>query len=240
MLSIIIPTLNEEDYLPKLLKSIKSQTFNAYEIIVADAGSKDKTIEIAKKFGCKITAGGLPAKGRNEGAKLARGEVYLFLDADLKLPNNFLKNSIEEFKKRNLEVASYCLVPQTNKKILKNGFEFFYNRPITFSQNLISHGAMGILVKKKIFQRVGGFDERIKLAEDLYFVRQAAKIGRFGIIESTKIYITLRRFETDGYLSTLFKYLLCYLFMFSGKGVKSDIFKYRFNHYSKNKKYNII
>ena len=62
MLSIIIPTLNEESYLPKLLNSIKKQDFQDYEMIVADAGSKDKTIEIALASGCKISSGGLPAK----------------------------------------------------------------------------------------------------------------------------------------------------------------------------------
>ena len=56
MLSIIIPTLNEEDYLPKLLDSITNQTFKDYEIIIADAGSKDETINIAQSYRCKMKA----------------------------------------------------------------------------------------------------------------------------------------------------------------------------------------
>ena len=63
MLSIVIPALNEEKYLPLLLESIKRQSFFDYEIILADAGSKDKTIEIAKKYNCVIVGGGLPANG---------------------------------------------------------------------------------------------------------------------------------------------------------------------------------
>ena len=51
MLSIIIPAYNEERYLPKLLNCIKKQTYRDYEVIVADANSKDKTRQIAKKFG---------------------------------------------------------------------------------------------------------------------------------------------------------------------------------------------
>ena len=54
MISIIIPAYNEGKYLPKLLKCIKDQTYKNYEVIVADADSKDKTKEIAKKFGCRI------------------------------------------------------------------------------------------------------------------------------------------------------------------------------------------
>ena len=102
MLSIIIPTLNEEKYLPLLLKEIKKQNSADYEIIVADAGSEDKTIEIAKNYGCKIIPGGLPARGRNEGAKIAQGDIFLFMDADnIFLPPEFLKNLLEEFKKEN-------------------------------------------------------------------------------------------------------------------------------------------
>ena len=78
MLSIIIPTLNEEKLLSLLLKEIKKQNFLDYEIIVADANSGDKTVEIAKSFGCKIVKGGLPPKGRNEGAK-SLGEMYFYL-----------------------------------------------------------------------------------------------------------------------------------------------------------------
>ena len=111
-LSIIIPTLEEEKYLPLLLDSIKKQNLKRdYEIIISDAGSKDRTIEIAESQGCKIVKGGLPAKGRNEGAKIAQGELFLFLDADTMLPENSLEKFIFEFKKRNLDIAGFLLQP---------------------------------------------------------------------------------------------------------------------------------
>ena len=72
-LSIIIPTFNEEYYLPPLLESIRCQDFSDYEVVVADAGSEDDTIEIAKNWGCKVVKGGLPAVGRNRGAEVAQG-----------------------------------------------------------------------------------------------------------------------------------------------------------------------
>ena len=236
MLSIIIPTLNEEKHLPLLLKSIKCQNFKDLEIIVADAGSVDKTVKIADNFGCKIIKGGLPARGRNRGAKAARGDLLLFLDADLKLPKYFLKKSLKEFEKRKLDIASFCLHPRTRKKIIKLGFNLFYNRPIVFTQKFLAHGSAAILVKKNIFEKAGGFNEKINLGEDHYFARQAAKIGKYGIIKSPGVFIHLRRFETDGYLPTLLKYLLCQIYMFSGKSMKKDIIKYKFNHYQKIKK----
>ncbi len=60
MLSIIIPTLNEEKYLLGLLNSLKKQTYMDFEVIIADNNSKDRTKQIAKKHGCKIVKGDLP------------------------------------------------------------------------------------------------------------------------------------------------------------------------------------
>lgn len=233
MLSIIIPTLNEENYLPFLLTAIRGQGFKDYEIIVADNNSKDKTREIAERFGCRVVAGGLPARARNQGAKNAKGDLLLFLDADIMIAENFLTESLDEFNKRHLDVASYTLVPRTENIFWRNCFNVFYNWPIVMSQRFLAYGAMAILVKKEIFEKVGGFDENIKLAEDHYFVRMGDKIGKFGILSSVKVYISLRRFEKDGYLRTGIKYLLCGAHMVLKGPVRSDIIKYEFDHYSK-------
>jgi glycosyltransferase involved in cell wall biosynthesis len=140
MLSIITPTYNEEKYLPLLLESLKQQDFKDYEIIIADNNSKDRTGEIAKRYGCRIVPGGLPARGRNSGAKAAKGEMLLFLDADIVLPKGFLKKSLSEFWRRNLNIASYSIVPKTTKQIIKRGFDVFYNWPASLSQNFLPHG----------------------------------------------------------------------------------------------------
>lgn len=231
MLSIIIPTLNEEKYLPFLLESIKKQNFNDYEIVVADAGSRDKTVEIAKNYGCKIARGGLPAKGRNEGAKIARGDLLLFLDADVILPENFFENTLKEFKKRNLDIASFSLEPRSKGNFPKFLFNIFYNQPIKILEKSLPHASQAILVKKIVHQKTGGgFDEEIKIAEDHEYARRARRFGKFGILKSTKIFVSTRRFSRDGWICTYLKYILCELYLiFFGK-IKSDIFKYRFNH----------
>src|SRR6266702_7918120 len=95
--SIVIPTLNEEKYLPRLLMSIREQTVPPAEVIVADADSIDKTKQIAKSFGCIVTKGGYLPTGRNNGAKLATSELILFLDADVMLPADFLQKTVKEF-----------------------------------------------------------------------------------------------------------------------------------------------
>ena len=98
-LSIIIPTLNEEKYLPKLLESIKKQNIKSYEIIVADSNSNDKTREIARKFGCKVVKGRKnPGSGRNNGAKVAKGSILFFIDADCYIEDNFLQKALNKTK----------------------------------------------------------------------------------------------------------------------------------------------
>jgi glycosyltransferase involved in cell wall biosynthesis len=233
MLSIVIPALNEERHLQKLLKSIEEQDFNNYEIIVADAGSKDKTKKIAKDFGCKIVKGGSPAKGRNEGAKEAKGSLLLFLDADVTLRKNTLSKILKEFKKKKLKIATFFLVPDTKKKAPKFLFTFFYNIPIFLLEKILPHAAMGILVNKKLFQKLGGFDEKITLAEDHDLARRGNRLGKYGIIKSAQIDVSDRRFKKEGWLKTYSKYLLCEGHMILLGPVEKDIFKYAFDHLKK-------
>jgi len=235
MLSIIIPTLNEEKYLPILLSQIKKQNFSDYEIIVADAGSKDRTVEIAKNFGCKVINGGLPAKGRNEGAKIAKGDIFLFMDADnIFFPEIFFEKLLEEFEKRNLGVASFPIYPDGN--FFDKICYFFYNFWTKISQNFLPHATNSVLVKKEIFEKIGGFDEEIKLGEDHDFARKGAKISKFGFIETEPILTSTRRFEKDGRIRTYLKYIFAGLYMFLFGPIKEDIFKYRFNDLGKNDK----
>jgi len=234
MISIIIPTLNEEKYLPKLLQSIKEQDFNGeLEIIVADAGSKDKTREIAKSFGCKIVEGGLPAKGRNEGAKKAKSDLLFFVDADILLPKDFLRKALKEFLQKNLAVASFSIHP-INKGFWCNlFFNFFYNYPVKVLVRVLPFAAMAILVKKDIHQKNNGFDEKVIFLEDTVYIRKLAKIGKYRLVKSVSIYSSTRRFEKDGWVKTYFKIIVGDIYTIFFKSIKTNIFNYKFNHYDK-------
>ena len=236
MLSIIIPTLNEEKHLPILLLEVKKQNFKGdLEIIIADAGSVDQTIEIAKKFGCKITKGGLPAKGRNEGAKKAQGEILLFMDADnFFLPPNFFQQLLEKFKKRNLGVASFPIYAQGNK--FDKLAHWAYNSLAFIFQNFLPHATNSVLIKKKIHQKIGGFDEEIRLAEEHSYARKAAQWGKFGFIKTKPVLTSARRYEKDGRLKTYLKYFFAGIYLFFLGDIKSDIFQYRFGHFLEKKK----
>ena len=94
-LSIIIPCKNEERYLGKLFTSLQKQRLpRNVEIIVADAGSTDKTLLIINAYShvlpIRTVAGGLPSVGRNKGAEAATGDVFLFLDADANFDDPYL------------------------------------------------------------------------------------------------------------------------------------------------------
>jgi glycosyltransferase involved in cell wall biosynthesis len=232
-ISIVIPTLNEEKYLPKLLQSIKNQKFKEYEIIVADANSKDKTVEIAKKYGAKVVKGGMPAVGRNNGAKIAKGEFLYFFDADVRLSKSFLKKSYNEIQKRHLELASCEFIPLSNLMIDKVGHKL---TNIYFKINQYSNPhAPGfcILVKTSLFKRVNGFDENLKMAEDHDFVKRASKFTRFRILKSIKIRVSIRRLKKEGRFVLIGKYLKVESQRMLKGELKKDIIAYEFGDFDK-------
>ena len=204
-LSIIIPTKNEEEYLPKLFESIKKQTFKDYEIIVADNKSTDRTRKIAKKYKCKIVKGGLPSKARNEGAKSATGKVLLFLDADTELKNkDFLDRAVKEFEKRKLDLAA-PLMYLKGKKLDKLYFDFWNRLTELFQYSLTPFaGGWCIFIKKDLHDRRKGFDEKIILGEDSDYVQRAIKSKlfkvKFKVLKSVKIQVSPRRLQKEGHL----------------------------------------
>jgi len=238
MLSIIIPTLNEETCLPILLNSIKKQDLNEeVEIIVSDAGSEDKTVDIAKSFDCKVVAGGFPATGKNRGAEAAKGELILFLDADVFLAENSLEKLLGEFRKRKLDVASFLLA--SFHRFHNLSYKTIFNFTSLFTEKFLPQAMNVILIKRNLHQKIRGFDEEIKIGEELDYVRRAAKIGKFGVLKTVKIFASPRRFEKDGWFITWFKYFACQVHMLFWGPVKSDILRYRFNHYLQEKNKNI-
>lgn len=235
MLSIIIPTKNEQELLPRLLESIKEQKYKDYEIIVADAGSEDRTQEVAKQYGCKIIQGGLPSKGRNEGAKVAKGELLLFLDADVALKGD-LAAALEEFEQRNLDVASCFLQTFNETKIAKLLYEIAYNAPIRLLENILPHGGDFMIARKELHEKIGGFDKEVKMSEDHEYMRRGAEVGRFGLLRSIKTITSPRRYEQDGWIKICAKFVACELYMVFVGPVKSDIFVFRFDPYSEEKR----
>ena len=231
ILSIIIPTYNEEEYLPVLLESIKKQSFADYEVIVADANSTDKTREIAESYGCIVVDGGLPAKGRNNGAKIAKGEYLLFLDSDLELTDDYLRDVIYEFRMERLGIAITQMLPLSNK-VDDKLFHDFANYFMIGVEKIKPHGAgcYGIIVKKELHDKCHGFNEDLTFGEDTDYIERLAKKERFKVLRHAKIGVSTRRLEEEGIETLIRQYGKSTVNDFLGKRTDAKELNYNFDH----------
>ena len=231
IISIIIPTYNEEDYLPNLLDSIKRQNFDGYEVIVADANSTDRTREIAESYGCIVVDGGLPAVGRNNGARVAKGEYLLFLDSDLELTDDYLRDVLYEFRMEHLGIAITKMKPMSDK-IEDKIFHDFANYFMIGVENIKPHGAgcYGIITKKSLHDECGGFDESLTFGEDTDYIERLAEKERFKVLRNAKIGVSTRRLEEEGIVTLIRQYGKSTVNDFLGKRTDAEDINYNFGH----------
>ncbi|MDI3496151.1 MAG: hypothetical protein PWQ35_172 [Patescibacteria group bacterium] len=235
MLSIIIPTLNEEKYLPRLLESIRRQSFSDYEIIVSDAGSTDKTEFVAKEAGVIFILSNKikhPSYQRNAGARVAKGDILLFLDADSQLPENFLIKAMGEFKKRNLTGAGFYIKFNPNR--------FYYNFYSGISNFIcfckqwgnypVAVGA-GLMSFKNSHDIISGFDPEVRLAEDYDYCYRLSKVGKFRMIKGVRLLYSARRIEKEGFIVSGLKWLHMGFYTLTHQTIKKDIIKYDFGKF---------
>ena len=233
MLSIVIPTLNEEKYLPSLLTCLKNQSYKQFEVVVVDAGSDDKTREAASKFKKFLKINVINSKKRdisfqrNLGLKKAGYEQVLFLDADTKFDNNFLENSLTEINKKNLKIAGSRLYPDSKNVLDKFFFSLFRMYSAALHRHIGINGCC-IFTLKSLHSKVNGFDEAIKVSEDYDYTKRLRKFAEISLL-NTKIYTSVRRFEKNGRIRTAIKIFLIGLYINFIGNVKKNIFNYRFN-----------
>lgn len=223
--SIIIPTYNEEKNLESTLKAIRNQDYKKYEIIVSDSRSKDRTREIAKKYRAKVVVDerkGI-ATGRNFGARFAKGEILLFVDADTVLMENNVSEIVKSFSKTKVVGVTCPIFPsKPNRKNLK--IYMTYNQLVKGS--ITTHrphvGGMCMALRKKSFFDVGGFDESIAAFEDVDISLRISRIGKFVFNENTFAVTSPRRVEAWGHFASFRKYLKFYLKYLVGLKTKPD------------------
>jgi glycosyltransferase involved in cell wall biosynthesis len=227
---VIIPTLNEAALLPGLLDRLDQQSLRDFEVIVADAGSTDGTRDICRAHDVIVTEGGMPGVGRNRGAAIARGERLFFFDADVLPPADFLQKALDEMDAQGIRLATCWFQPDSDNPIDKLLFELA-NQFVKLSLHTDPHaGGFAIFVDRALFERVGGFDETLRLAEDHDFVKRAAAHAPLHMLESTEIRMSVRRLEKDGRFSYTAKCLQVELHrLFKGE-VTDDIVDYQFGY----------
>lgn len=221
-LSIVIPTYNEEKHLPILLESIKKQNFKDYEIVVGD-DSTDNTPNVARKYGCRVVDGrGTVESARNSGAEAAKGEYLLFLDSDVVLTQNYLSSAIAEFEKKGLGIAITQIVPIEGEKI--DNFLFgFANSFEKLFETIKPHGAgcCGILTKKSLHEKVGGFDESMDFGEDTDYIERIGRISRFRVLRKPRLLVSARRLGKEGRMKFIKKYIKSTFYQFLGKKISA-------------------
>lgn len=231
MLTIVIPTKNEEAYLPVLLKSIKNQTVQPTDIIVADAHSTDKTKEIALSYGAKVIEGGLPSVGRNKGALFASTDLVLFLDADVDLRDpEFLEKAMNEMHERGLGLATCDVFPLSDDYI-DHFMHKAYNTYVRAWGSLFPHApGFCMLVQRDLHHKLNGFDESIPFCEDHDYAQRFKKVGKFGFLKSTKIPVSIRRLDRDGRINIAIKFMLAEMHLAFLGPIKHDKFNYSFGY----------
>jgi len=234
-ISIIIPTLNEEAYLPILLDSLKAQTFSDFEIIVADANSTDRTCAIAQDYGARLVQGGMPAVGRNNGARAAQGEFLFFFDADVRLPPDFLERALAELDERFIDLATCEFLPDSELKLDQILFRLA-NLTVKLYQS-VSPRAAGfcIFITRRLFRRVGGFDESLLLAEDHDLVQRASAFRSLEVLKNATLHVSVRRLEKEGRFALVQKYMQVEAHLVLKGAIREDIVDYDFANFDAQK-----
>ncbi len=199
--SIIIPTLNEEEGIGKLLSVLTKEITeynSACEIIIIDGFSNDETVNICKNFNTRIIYSG---KGRgiqlNSGAKIAKGEILIFLHADTLLPKNVF-NTIDKSFNNNINLATFKLKFDSNKLLYQ-----IYSYFTKFETMFTTFGDQALIVKKDFFNKMGGFKNQ-KIMEDVDFLKRARKVTSMKKINDYVI-TSARKFEKEGLIKTQIK-----------------------------------
>lgn len=234
--SVIIPTLNEEKIIHKLLDQLTNKEFQALfdlEIIISDGGSTDKTLEIVKKYPVKVIENEPGKKqniamGRNAGGFAANGDILIFFNADVVIENpiKLFQTIKNEFENSNF-VAMTCdvrVIPE-EEKLIDIVFHTIYNRYLEML-NYINIG-MGRgechIIKKEIFHKLNGYDEKLAAGEDFDLFRRACKLGKILWKKNLKVFESPRRYRKMGYLKVWWMWSRnAFSVMFTGKSFDSE------------------
>ena len=200
-ISVIIPTLNEATNLPTCLPA----RFKDVEVIVADGGSRDGTIDVAIAKGWRVCPSALGrAKQMNAGAGMASGDIFLFLHADTRLPEDFALHVRRILSKPDIIAGAFRLridAPMRKLRIM----ERLANWRSACLQ--MPYGDQAIFLRAEQFRAVGGFPD-LPIMEDFEFVRRLRKRGRIATAP-VPVITSSRRWEEKGVWRTTLINQIC-------------------------------
>lgn len=199
-LTIVIPCKNELKTIDYTLSLLNFQdNIDNVKVIISDSSTDETTYQLESrtndKFDLKIIEGGLPAKARNDGMKYVKTPYVLFMDSDMFLLDPILLTTVTTtILKEDIDLL-------TTKIRTTNGKYNYVFKTFDFIQKLSKHISpfcLGgfMLFKTDTFNKLGGFDEEAKVAED-YLLSKQIKPNRFKILNIT-VFTPPRRFENKG------------------------------------------
>jgi len=203
IVSIVVPTLNEENFVADSLKALLRQSVpkEKYEIIVSDSSSTDNTREIAKKFAdkvvkCERIGAGF---GRNFGASFAKGEFLAFVDADTLVGERYIEGVMEVLKK-SIAATGPMSPLEKDSMSMKLGFWFADSLvQLTILLNCPLIPGFNFAVRKKAFEESGGFFRDNRTLEDFDLSLRLKKFGRFGFNKKMTVHSSTRRVKEQGF-----------------------------------------
>ena len=213
-ISVVIPALNEEKYIETTLFHLKMQ--KPFEIIVADAHSKDSTVKVAKKYGCRVVEAkpGAASYARNAGANAAKVNIILFIDADTIVFPNLLETIERDFSKDKKIIGWTCPIYAFTNSWKEQVIYNMSNNLVEFLTNYIKKPhAPGICIasRRNAFKKIGGFNENIKVMEDHEFAMSLGKIGKFKFCKDSCVFTSTRRMNEWGGFGLIKKYSKIYI-----------------------------
>lgn len=181
--SIVIPALNEEHVIGKCLDSIIQLDYPAQqlEVIIVDNGSTDRTREITESYRPVLNISVLLRPDvnisalRNSGAAVATGDYFAFLDADVAVRPDWLRNAEQVLVSSGIQlIGGFYEVPENSSWVARGWFDRKV-KGIDFTPSYLPSG--NLLLSRADFLRIGGFDESLKTSEDCDFSYRARSLG---------------------------------------------------------------
>ena len=217
--SIVIPALNEEKLLPSTLESVKNQTYKNLEVIVKDGLSSDKTVDIARKYDARVIRlkDSSAGEARNQGAQRASGDILVFLDADTLMARDTASKLVEDFTKFDavLVFPRYLTREEADEIDSKPSYvvRVFVKSWFTFEDLFRKYadryaGGMCMACDAAAFRKIGGFNEHLKVCEDIEISYRLKKIGQVICDHNIVVYPSARRYLKGGVLRSLLTYLV--------------------------------
>ena len=188
--SVIIPTLNEEETLPRVLAHLQTLTPAVDEVIVIDGGSEDGTIEIANQYGCSVLISRKQSRSiqLDLGAREATGDFLVFLHADTWVPDDLVEQVTHVLGKEKNKLGAFVSVMRGER--LRVWFSFLnyiktylcplFYRPVSFLRGrlLLLFGDQVMFCRKQDYLEIGGFDTSMEVMEEADFCMRMSKLGR--------------------------------------------------------------